>query len=191
MVVHATLGGVPFRINPNSVKWTFQMKVSQIETVGGRVVQIFGTELGDMQVSGVFGNGDKSKGDTEGWQDQVRFAERVKAWTEAAQNNGKPLRFVYAPKKWDFHVFIKAYTNPEGRTVNHDVTTFNPKWTLTLFIVEDRTGVVTKGIQDVYIQRLFDGIGWKQTAYNGPLQEIQSGAVAATIAAAETALGGD
>lgn len=167
---HATLGGIPFRINPNSVRWAFDMKVAQYETVGGRVVQIFGSDIGDMTVDGEFGNGDKSKGDQEGWEEQTRFAHQVRAWAEQAQRNGKPLQFVYSPKGWNFSVYVKAFSNPDGgMSVQYDNKTFNPKWRLTLFMVEDHSNVVLKGIQDEFIGRLMNGVGWKQTEYNGPL----------------------
>lgn len=173
-VAQATIGGVPLRINPHSVKWTFEMKVQQYETVGGRVVQIYGTEMGDMTVQGQFGNGDIAKGDMEGWQEQARFAEQVKAWAEGAQKNGRPLRFLFPAKKWDFQVYIKAYSSPDGNSVNLSNGIFNPKWTLTLFIVEDATGTVVGNIKDTFIDRLMHGIGWKRTAFNGPMGESDS-----------------
>jgi hypothetical protein len=170
----ATLGGVPFRIDPDSVSWSFKMKVADRPTVGGKVVQVLGTSLGDMTVTGRFGNGDRALGDVEGWQEQARFLAQVKAWVQEAldSSGARTLRFVYPPRRWDFRVLIKAYNAPDGGpAVRHDQADFNPGWQLVLFIVEDVAGRVVSGIQDLYIQRLMAGIGWRQSAYNGPTQE--------------------
>lgn len=165
----ASLGGIVFDIDPDSVSWNFSMKISEKKTVGGTVVQVYGTQVGDMTVTGTFG---PLKGtDTEAWQSQERFRERVQTWAAASvtSSGSKPLRFLYPPRKWDFQVFIKDYTSPDGQSVHHSNTIINPQWTLTLFIVQDTTNQIVKGIQDAYLARLMNGIGWKQTTYNGPM----------------------
>lgn len=172
----ATLGGVPFRIDPDSVVWDFSMKVARKRTVGGTVVQVYGTDLGDMRVSGVFGHGDPSRGDTAGWEDQERFRAQVERWLDASisTSGGRPLRFAYPSRSWDFQVLLKAYTARDGSdAVRQDVATFNPGWSLVLFIVEDSTRQVVAGIKDLYITRLMAGVGWKQSAYNGPLTQAE------------------
>lgn len=169
----ASLGGIPFRIDPNSVTWDFQMKVVDKPMLGGKVIQVIGTRLGDMTLTGAFGFGDRAKKDTAGWEEQDRFRDQVKKWAKdmAADRRATPIRFLYAPKKWDFLVHVKAFSNPEGENgVVHAPEVFNPKWQLTLFVVQDRSGVVVKGIRDLYIQRLMEGVGWKQTEYNGPTE---------------------
>lgn len=165
----ASLDGIPFRIDPRSVTWDFKMKVCEAETLGGKVIQVIGTELGDMVVKGVFGYGDRSKGDTMGWEDQERFYQRLSAYTrqEARDRDPMPVRFLYPPSNWDFTVYVKRLDDPI-RLANE---IFNPEWTLTLFLVRDNTGVVVSGIKDLYIQRLMAGIGWGQTVYNGPLDQ--------------------
>ncbi len=171
---NASLGGLPFRIDPDSVSWSFAMKVSRRTTVDGVVVQVYGTELGDMTVSGVFGGGDLTQGDQGGWEAQERFRRQVEAWAEDAVATAgvRPLRFLYAPRRWDFQVLVRGYTGAGGGpAVEHANELFNPKWTLTLFVVEDSTRRVIAGIKDLYVKRLMDGIGWKQSAYNGPLTQ--------------------
>lgn len=169
----ATLGGIPMRIDPNSIGWSFQMKIAEHSTVGGKVIQVFGTDLGDMTISGVLGFGDRSKGDTAGWEDMERFRARVQGWADNAtrQLHPAPVRFLYPSKKWDFNVYVKAFGGVGGGPIEHSNVNYNPAFTLTLFVAEDATGVVVKGIQDRYISRLMSGIGWKQTKYNGPTQQ--------------------
>jgi len=170
MVALASLGGLTFPIEPSAVNWTYQMKTAQQRTLGGTVVQVFGVNLGDMTVTGSFGNGSRARGDTEGWQAQERFRKQVQTWTEQAISNSgaKPLRFLFPAYKWDFQVFVKGFTSSDGNSVHHNDEIINPQWTLTLFIVADSTGVVTKGIKDAYLSRLMTGVGWRQTQYNGP-----------------------
>lgn len=171
----ASLGGLSFRIDPDSVSWSFAMKVSRRKTVGGDVVQVYGTELGDMTVSGVFGSGDRSRGDQSGWEDQERFRRRVEAWVDdsIATAGARPLRFLYAPRRWDFQVLVRGLTSADGPAVMHANAEFNPQWTLTLFVVEDSTRRVVAGIKDLYVARLMNGVGWKQSAYNGPMTQAE------------------
>lgn len=162
------LGGIPLAAHPNEIRWNFKMKTSETKTMGGKVIQILGTTLSDLTVAGSYGRGQKAKGDTEGWQDQLRFNAQVKKWATRAASvqKAKPLRFVYAPRGWDFNVFIKAFS--PTRLANEEI---NPKWQLTLFPVDEGAMTIVSGIKDLYIARLMDGVGWKQTDYNGPTQE--------------------
>lgn len=177
----ASLGGRSFRIDPTSVAWTFKAKTAVRQTVGGSVVQLLGTDLGDMTVSGVFGNGDRARGDREGWQEQERFRAQVEAWIDQhVATSGRPIRFLYAPKRWDFQVLVRGYTSGDGgEAVQHDAGTFNPTWTLVLAIVQDSTRRVVAGVRDLYIARLMSGVGWKQSSYNGPMTQTE---VEATLA---------
>ena len=54
---NAVLNGIPFRIDPSSISWPFTVKTSSNKTIGGKVLQVFGTQLGDMTVAGTFGVG--------------------------------------------------------------------------------------------------------------------------------------
>lgn len=168
----AMLGGIPLPIDPSSVSWDFAMKIAEHQTLGGKVIQVFGTDLGDMTVSGTFGNGIRAKGDTAGWEAQERFRLQVVSWTQKdiATHAPIPLRFLYPPKRWDFQVHVKAFSDGSGR-IEQAADIFNPGYSLTLFIVEDSTRKVVKGIRDLYLSRLMNGVGWKQTKYNGPDQK--------------------
>jgi transglycosylase-like protein with SLT domain len=170
----ASLAGVPFRIDPDAVAWDFRAKTSVKNTVGGQVVQVYGTYLSDVTVTGAFGNGDRDRGDREGWQEQLRFRAQVEAWSDRtiAGSGAQPLRFLYPPRRWDLRVLIKDYTAPGGGlAIQDEEAVLNPLWQLTLFVVEDSAGTVVSGVQDLYVRRLMAGIGWKQSQYNGPTQE--------------------
>lgn len=164
----ATLGSHRFRLDPESVSWDFTIHAVDIPAIGGKIVQVLGTQLGDMTVVGSFGVG--------GWQEQNEFLETMKTIGTRQVNLQRvsnsiepPIRFKYPPKGWDFGVYLTGYSSMEGRgSVQLDNTIVNPKWQLTLFIVEG-AGTIKKVAQDVYLARLSKGLGWKQTEYNGPL----------------------
>jgi hypothetical protein len=162
----ATLDGVPFRLDPTSASWDFSIKTNVINTVGGRVVQVIGVDLGDMMVVGTFGVG--------GWREQQAFLERMKQVGERQVNHPEapPMRFLYPPRGWDFLVYLRSYTQPASPSGGDSVYVANeiiaPQWALTLFMVEDNAGL-KKVAQDAYIARIAAGLGWKQTKYNGPM----------------------
>jgi hypothetical protein len=168
---NASLAGRRFRLDPTSIRWEFSPTVADQPTVGGKVVQIVGTSISDMTVTGTFGAG--------GWEEQVKFLERMKdlataqvaSASQSRSNSGGVIRFLYPDKNWDFKVYLKAYSNPEGsRSVAFDNKIVAPKWTLTLFIVEENTNL-KRIAQDAYLARLSKGLGWRQTSYNGPMNE--------------------
>ena len=165
----ATLGSWRVRIDPTQVAWDFSVKASVTPTVGGRVVQVYGVRLGTMRVTGTVGKA--------GWREANRLLAQIKAWGDAQSKalHPAPLRFRYPPKRWDFAVFVTAMhapDAPDGSAVLHANAVIAPKFTLELFIVEDNTKLATVAM-DVWISRLAEGVGWKQTAYNGPLTQAQ------------------
>jgi hypothetical protein len=175
----AVLGPHRFRLDPSSVSWQFTIKTNAFETIGGRVVQVYGTDIGDMTVTGSFGVG--------GYTEQLAFLESMRglgenqAITARATTNKPPLHFLYPPRKWDFLVYLKDFSQGGGESVQVAPDNVAIPWTLTLFIVEDNSNV-KKVAQDAYIARLAAGLGWKLTDYNGPN--------ASTAAAAVNAEGG-
>lgn len=165
-----------FHIDPNRVSWDFEVSYVDWPTVGGKVVQILGTQLGDMTVEGVF----------ETWQQQAEFLKWVKHATrdQAKFAERAPFRFLYAPKNWDFQVAIKDFK--EGsRSVRWDVGTIVPTFRLILLPIEDNTGIVEVA-KDAYIERVAREFGWEVTPYNGPVswaevEETISGAGASSV----------
>lgn len=164
MASNASLNGIPFHAGPSDVRWDFQMKVKDKKTLGGKVVQILGVTLGDMTISGRYAPNER-KGDTEAWQEQERWRQRIKDWTReiAAQRSPKPIPFVYRPRGWNFDVYVTKFS---GITQSEKVIA--PEFSFTLHVLEQGTKALVKDTKDLYIERLMDGVGWKQTGYNGP-----------------------
>lgn len=164
----ATLGGVPFRIDPTGIEWSYSIKTSSTNTVGGKVVQVFGTQINDMTVTGKFSS----------WQEQKAFMVQVKAWVDSTikDKTQPPLRFTYSPRNWDFLVYISNFDQPGGgNSVALSPGEIAPPWSLTMMIVEDNGGLrsIKEGVLRDYIERLATGIGWKRTKFNGPLGDLE------------------
>lgn len=186
--------GIQFRIDPQSLDWNFQINTSVTNTLGGRVVQVTGATLSDITIQGLFGE-DHSKSATSptedppgvSWKLARRFASVIREmmeWqTRDAQNQGKmhqTARFTYPPMGWDFRVYIKDFSDPDGGVISIRPEKFSHGYVLTLFVVEDASAAVVKAGEvngilnkakaaaiNSYIARISDGIGWKPTQYNG------------------------
>jgi hypothetical protein len=156
----ATLGDIHFRLAPESVSWAFSVKTKVTNTLGGKVIQVYGTSIDDMRISGSFGVG--------GWQAQDRFIDQVRALAEKQRGNAQVShRFLFPLRGWDFKVQIRAANTPDGGgTRVHRPDLINPRWALSLLIVSDNVGL-KKIATDKYIARLSENFGWHQTAYNG------------------------
>ncbi len=163
---NAVLNGIPFRIDPTSISWPFTVKTSSTKTVGGKVLQVFGTQLGDMTVAGTFGVG--------GTKEQREFLDRMKKLGDNQMDrfpvvSPNPYRFLWPSRGWDFQVWLKQFSEPgASASINESNANISPKWTLKLFIASDNLDL-KKVATDVFIDRLSDGIGWKRSKYNGPM----------------------
>lgn len=189
----ATIGGIPFRINPSQVSWEYSVDTAVIPTVGGRVVQILGATMGDMTIRGLYGQ-ERSGSRRESWQLAEEFQKGIAGLmdrqsvrpTRAQLNGTDPtpmhptVRFVYndtvearaaglPPHDWDFNVYVKALEDVGGggMTVQHSTGKFSYGYTLTLFIQQDNTGKLATIAKDEFIERLSKGLGWQRTPYNG------------------------
>jgi hypothetical protein len=190
------LGDYSFRIAPSSVIFPFEVDSTVINTVGGRVVQVYGVTLGDMVVQGLFGQ-ERTGQTRDSWQLAEEFQERIGQMVikqstppTTGQLAGydrtpmhEPLRFVFNDDSverrqaglpihnWDFQVYIKKLEDSDGSgyTVTHETGKFSYGYTLTLFIVEDNSRTLRQVAVDKFINRLAAGVGWKRSEYNGPM----------------------
>jgi hypothetical protein len=176
----ATIDGWPFDIDPSTVELPMSAKVQKYRTIGGFVVQVYGTTWGDLTVSGQFGTGGKQFG--SGWRAQQAFLDRMvqiagnqaiqRAPTMTGQNftPSQPFQFTYPLLGWKFLCYLKAYTSPDGPMAVHvENANINPKWTLTLFIVTDNGTLSHSAAIQSYLQRLAPGLGymWDDKAKKG------------------------
>jgi hypothetical protein len=187
----ATLGypGGPmatFRVDPSSIDWNFQVLTNVVETIGGRVIQIIGSYLDDMVVTGSFGQ-DHSTSQGESWRQAEAFLQVITSIMErqSADSNQQaemspPPVFSYPPLGWRFTCYVKDFSDADnpGASIEMTAGKFNQRWQLTLFLVQEAsTALVQAGESNgvinqqaaqavaAYMARISDGIGWSYSKY--------------------------
>ncbi len=174
---HAKLGNYVFRLDPDQINYEYSIDYSVINTLGGQVIQVLGTTLGDMTITGSFGQ-DHSKGNPkESWEMANSFHVAIKKMIDGQLvkpgENGshQPIRFTYqdGTHNWNFLVLIKGISDPDapGSAIEYTNGKMNYRWQLTLFIVQDSSRALKNLAEDKFIARVSNGLGWKANRYNG------------------------
>ena len=199
----ATLGfqngpSIDFRIDPNSIDWNFTVLTNVIETLGGRVIQVVGSQLSDLLVKGSLGEV-RGSNPFPSWQVAESFFAKIQGLMDFQSKGatqygrlGQPAIFTYPPLDLKFLVYIKDYQDPDGGGgVTHRPGKFSYSYNLTLFIYPESSGGLkyvggknsiysaaqARAINN-YLARISDGIGWHASdTFNG------AGAAAASITA--------
>jgi hypothetical protein len=182
------LGNLKWRVDPNSINWTYQIDTNRIETLGGQVIQVLGSTLGDLNVSGLFGQDHANK--LESWQLALAFHTRIQQMIDAqtlpaktvnlGPSNGvtdaavvhQPITLNYLDGKhdWSFKVLIKAISDADGSaSLTHSSGKFSYGYRLTLFIVESNTDLLSTVATDLFINNIAQGLGWKRSVYQGKM----------------------
>jgi hypothetical protein len=184
------LGDLRWRVNPTNISWNYQLDTAVIETLGGQVVQILGATLGDLTISGDFGQkwisatGKGSSADS--WELANAFHTKIKGMMDAQSSipfikgSGagrtvkaeqafvhKPYAFTYSDDlhTWNFKVLIKAIADADGdgSSISYSNGKYNQRYQLTLFIVQADSDVVKTIASDAFIARIAKGIGWRKS----------------------------
>ena len=173
----ATLGGIQFRLDPNAITYDYSIDYSVIDTLGGRVIQVIGATIGDITITGDFGQDHKNK--QLSWQLAESFGAQIRALMDQqvvppkqAATGGvhAPIRFTYldGTHNWDMQVLIKAYQDGSGNgSIEHTAGKFSYGYKLTLFLVQDASMALSRVQSDKFIARISRGIGWKENSYKG------------------------
>lgn len=197
MAGYCQLGNYQFRIEPSQVFFSYEVDSQVINTVGGRVVQVYGVTMGDVTVQGLFGQ-ERTGERRESWelaeefqgqialmvQEQSRAPTNLQMQGRDTTPMHQPIRFLYndegadtnLPKhNWDMMVYIKDLKDVGSGdfTVDHVTGKFSYGYTLTLFVVQDNTAQLREVAMNNFIARLSEGVGWKRTEYNGPMDKAE------------------
>lgn len=143
----ARLGDVTFRVNPNAIALDFSMDTSVQQTVGGRVVQVYGATLGDLVIRGSYGEsrgpgqgGANEKGKGRSWQQAEAFSKKIRRLVDkqstSIEKGGvkeirphNPHRFTFSyedfsyidrrrvTQSWDLNVFVKSLRDASNENV--------------------------------------------------------------------------
>jgi hypothetical protein len=191
---------ITFRINPSSIDWGFDIHTSVTPTVGGRVVQITGATLRDITVVGYLGEnrkagpGPTSKSDHMGasWRLHEAFVSRCRAIMDYQSRDSRtpgkmhaPAVFNYPAHNWRWQVYLTEVSDADGQaSIEHRTGKYSHGYQLKLFIVQAgsdslvKAGTSKNAIDTAqekaiasYIARISEGIGWRQSEYNGGLVE--------------------
>jgi len=191
--VYGSLGGIPFRIDPQSISWSYTPKTMEQNTIGGKVVQVFGSTMSQLVVQGYFGNEGPLKNGVRyntNWEAQQAFLDQVDRWVQAqigdftggvgvGVHNGKPIRFMYADPdgvEFDFMVYITKYQQPgSASSIRLAPDIYSPTWSFTLFIYQDNKGLstMTSGNMVDHIHRIAGTFGWYPNDKLGVIQPGQ------------------
>jgi hypothetical protein len=90
------VGTLTFRTNPNSITWDYNLITNVQQTYGGRVIQILGAKVDNLQVKVDCGQG--------GW-DYAAYVVQFMRDMMMTQRNGKPGNFIYTTRNWNLQVF--------------------------------------------------------------------------------------
>jgi hypothetical protein len=192
------LGDLRWRVDPTSVDWSFQLDTAVINTLGGQVIQLLGATLSDLTVSGDFGElrgpnhqaswqlaaafhrKIKSMMDRQTLPAKTLAQSQSAAARAATRRSGVlsdvgtvhdplPLTFHDGVHNWAFRVLIKALEDEDGTgSLNISTGKFSYGYKLTLFVVQTDSDLVKKIASDYFLSRISDGLGWKQSTFNGP-----------------------
>jgi hypothetical protein len=173
---HAQLGNLAFRLDPTQIHYAWTVDYTVIDTLGGQVIQVLGTTLGDLTISGLFGQ----NGTQQSWQLAESFNQSIRDMMDAqslpAQTKTispvvhQPIRFTFQDgvHNWDFKVMIKGIQDTTGTgSVSHATGKSSYGYTLTLFIVQDSSLNLAHIAQDQFVTRFAAGLGWKKTGVAG------------------------
>lgn len=147
-----------FRTNPNSFSWSYTLNKRVEPTYGGRVVQLLSTKIDDFSVVA-----DCGKGRWEYANAITKFLRDVMI----DQRGGEPATFEYTTRGWKLNVFIVSIPFQD------DVTQVLREFTIDMKVQEDVSGVMSKNSLGAELRRLQDGIGFKRSKYNDPMQQQQ------------------
>jgi hypothetical protein len=191
---------ITFRINPDSIDWGFDIHTSVTPTVGGRVVQITGATLRDVTINGYLGENRRAGPSPDGnkdhagasWRLHEVFIANCRAIMEHQSRDSstpgkmhEPATFNYPPHGWRWSVYLTEVSDIDGQaSIEHRTGKYSHGYKLTLFIVQVgsdslvKAGTSKNAVDSAqekaiasYIARISEGIGWRQTEYNGPLSD--------------------
>lgn len=194
---------ITFRLNPSSIDWGFDIHTSVTNTVGGRVVQITGATLRDMTVTGYLGENRAAGASRDriddhagaSWRLHEAFIARCRAvmayQSRDSRQHGKmhtPAVFNYPARNWRWQVYLKEVADLDGSAaIEHRTGKFSHGYKLTLFIVQGGSDSLVKAGSSQstldaaqakaiasYIARISEGIGWRQSEYNGGMADSEA-----------------
>lgn len=148
-----------FRVDPNSVRYTYNLNTKVEATYGGQVVQILSVNLGDLIVQA-----DSGAGRWEYFQQLTQFCRDLMFYQK---DTGEPATVIYPLKGWELKVYLVSL--PYSDSVGNVKYPF----TLRFRIQEDVSGVVSSDSMTSELNKVRDGIGYERNDYNYPIGGVE------------------
>lgn len=146
----ATLTGGPrtfsFRVNPNKISLSYNLRTSTQNTYAGKVIQILGINIEGLTVTS-----DAGRGGRKHLRKVLLYCRDLVKWQK---NNESPVTFNFPSQKIKLKVFLKSFT------LNDRIENDTFPFTLDFVVQEDVSGVVTKNTLADELGRLAEGIGY-------------------------------
>lgn len=140
-----------FRIDPNSIEFTYELKTKVTETFGGKVVQILGVSLDNLTISFESGSGGREYLKAFG-----NFFKNAMIWQ---RDTGQPLIFSYPPRGYIVSCYLDSVS------IKDDIKNVTFPFTLKAKIQQDLMGTVKTEALSAALNRLVDGVGWSKNEY--------------------------
>lgn len=165
----ASIAGLQFMVNPDSVSWSYKVKTASHKTIGGKVVQLYGMTMSDLTITGSFGG--------DAVEQQSQFFTLIKSIAtdqspKLGQQSGRPVRFLWPEQGWDFDVYILSLKQKGASVaVETNERTHAPQYQLVCFVYQDNGDILRSAMgisRAKFLERLTAGLGWQQSQYNGP-----------------------
>ena len=149
-----------FRHGPEEINWQYTLRTSSKETYGGRVVQILGCSIDDLNFTTMSGRGGERYR-----REVVLFFRDTMLWQRAT---GKTVKLALASRGYAFNVYLKSvqFTNAltdVGRLIS-----------CSFVIQEDINGILSDKVISDELKRLQEGIGYTRNEYNTPIVDYET-----------------
>lgn len=152
---HPNVGTLRFRSNPNEFGWDYVLNKRIDQTYGGRVIQLLGTKIDNFSIKA-----DSGAGRWEYTNKVARFMRDLMI----VQRNGTPATFEYTTRGWKLNCFIVSIPFFDA------VEEVRREFEIQMKVQEDISGVMSKNTLSAELRRLKDGIAFKRSQYNDPMQ---------------------
>lgn len=141
-----------FRIDPESIEWTYVLNTHTDNTYGGKVIQILSVQIQTMSIPIVSGLGGRTY-----MMSVFNFFRDMMIWQ---RDTGKTGTFTYTPRNYNLKVYASNLKLEDSlQNVIYPVTmTFN--------VQSDIAGAVADQIISAEIAHLQQGIGYTENSFN-------------------------
>lgn len=141
-----------FRIDPESIEWTYKLNTHTDNTYGGKVIQILSVQINTMTIPIVSGAGGRAY-----MMSVFNFFRDMMIWQ---RDTGKSGTFTYTPRGYNLKIFASNLKLEDNlQNVIFPVS-------MAFDVQADLAGIVKDQIISAEIAHLQQGIGYTENSFN-------------------------